>query len=80
MQHRLIRAFYLDICQALNQNDSVAYTNLLTRYTQMKLRYGLKFTDIKIVMLLGPLVRLLPTFNQFRNQMKTIRDRSNFYE
>ena len=80
MQHRLIRAFYLDICQALNRNDSAAYSELLTGYFQLKLRYGLKFTDIKIVMLLGSLVRLLPAFNRFRNQTKTNRDRSNFYD
>lgn len=80
MQHRLIRAYYLDICYALNSNDNKTYEELMSAYKRNKFIYSFKFSDFKILLLLGPLKRLLPLYNTIRNKSKTQRDLSNFYE
>lgn len=80
MQHRLIRAYYLDICQSLNNNDLDTYKLLINKYRKLKLCYGFTLADAKIIVLLGPLRPLLFLYNKIRNKIKKNRNRSNFYE
>lgn len=80
MQHRLIRAYYLDICQAWNTKDESKFQNLLLKFSKLKLNYPFMWKDLKILALLGPLKVFLPMFIRFRNRIKKNRDVSNYYD
>lgn len=80
IQHRLLRAYYLDICQAWNKGDKATFDALMERYSKLKLRYRVLVKDFKVVLFLGPLRSILPYFVWFRRKTKTNRDTSNYYE
>ena len=80
MQHRLIRAYYLDVCQAWNSKDEYKYQELLAQYSKFKFTYPFTIFDLKIIALMGPLKSLLPQYIRFRNGTKKDRNTTNYYE
>ncbi len=80
IQHRLIRAYYLDVCQAFSNNDIARAEMLLKNFTAQKFEYPFLFSDLKILALMGPFRAFLPRYIRSRNQSKKSGRLENFYE
>lgn len=79
IQHKLIRAFYLEICDAWCSCDYARYNRILEEFSLFKFKYKYKATDIKVIILLK-LKRMLPVFIKLRNKTKSKRSISDFFE
>ena len=80
IQHKLIRAYYLEICQAYNSKDNAKYKKLINDISNINFKYPYLLGDRKIIFLLKYSKTMLPTFINFRNKTIRTRDTRHFYE
>lgn len=79
IQHKLIRAFYLEICDTWCSRDYTRYKQRLEEFMLFKFKYKYRATDIKILSLLK-FKSMLPIFINLRNKTKSTRSTSDFFD
>ena len=80
IQHKLLRAYYLDICSAIEKGEQKRYEKLIKKIQNSKIRYSITFSDLKIIFLLKYMRFFLPLFVKFRAATKRKKDQRHYFD
>lgn len=80
IQHKLIRAFYLEICDLWELGDEKKINLMLSKFSNFKFVYEYKIDDYKVITLLKWLKILLPCFLKFRKCTKSIKSMESYFD